>query len=419
MTTDNSDPTGRWYRRLENWITAHWWLFLLAVVAFLIFLLLFYWAIQPDAAPPWTGFGGVTTSAGTGANPSRTLWDWLDLLLVPVVLASGFILVSRSLRANHLRTGDAPESTLDKDSQEQTALENYLDRMEELLLDRSLLSAHEGDQETVFARARTLSVLPNLNGHRKAHVVRFLHEAQLIEVHKPVIELNGAEIQYANLSQLDLSKTNLSGANLSESNLRNTSLKESDLSEINLSKADLGGAELRETLLSDADLSHADLCLADLRGADLSGACLIGSDLSGAHLSEAVLSKVDLSVANLNGAYLSKANLYEANLSEANLNEANLSRADLSRSFLRKAKLSGTNLGEADISYADLSGADLRGTVLREANLFGANLSDANLTRAQYSTGTSWPPDGFDLAKSGAILVDDSGQPVEEVEEEA
>ncbi len=419
MTTDNGEPMEGWPRRLGNWITAHWWLSLFIIVAVLIFLLLFYWTVQPAAAPQWAGFAEITSSTGEITRPSRTVWDWLDLLIVPAVLAAGLFLISRSLQANNLRSEQSPELLLYKEGQERIALESYFDRMEKLLLDRSLRSTNGDDKEVVFARARTLAVLPNLDSQRKGQVIRFLSEAQLIDGHNPIIELRGAEIQYAHLSHLDLSKTNLSGANLSQANLHNSKLKEANLSQTNLSNADLGRAELRGALLIDADLSFSDLSLADLRQADLSRACLIGSDLSGAHLSETLLSKVDLSAADLSGAYLSKADLREANLSKANLSEVNLSGADLSKTFLRKAILNGANLGETNLSYADLSGADLRGAILREANLFGANLSEANLVGAQYSQGTKWPPDGFKLEASGAIWVNESGQPIEGSHEEA
>jgi hypothetical protein len=38
-------------------------------------------------ALPGTGFG--QTEVKEGVTPSKTLWDWMDLLIVPVVLAIG------------------------------------------------------------------------------------------------------------------------------------------------------------------------------------------------------------------------------------------------------------------------------------------------------------------------------------------
>src|SRR3712207_6525243 len=49
------------------------------------------WLFRRAAGVPWTGFG------------TRTLWDWLQLLIIPVVLAVGAYLFNRAERRNELR----------------------------------------------------------------------------------------------------------------------------------------------------------------------------------------------------------------------------------------------------------------------------------------------------------------------------
>jgi uncharacterized membrane protein len=41
----------------------------------------------------WTGFG--QTEAKEGVKPSKTLWDWLKLLIIPAVIAGGTIWFNR------------------------------------------------------------------------------------------------------------------------------------------------------------------------------------------------------------------------------------------------------------------------------------------------------------------------------------
>ena len=55
-----------------------------------------------------------------------------------------------------------------------------------------------------FARANTLTVLSRLDGVRKARVLRFLYESDLINRNRCVIELRAAD-----LSGVDLSEANL------------------------------------------------------------------------------------------------------------------------------------------------------------------------------------------------------------------
>jgi uncharacterized protein YjbI with pentapeptide repeats len=124
------------------------------------------------------------------------------------------------------------------DNQHETALQAYLDKMSELLLEKHLKS-HPEDEVREIAGVRTLTILARLDAHRKRSVLHFLHESGLIDKSKRIV--------------------NLSGANLSSADLHGI---------------DLRSADLQETDLHGADLSSADLHGANLRGADLSGTIL-------------------------------------------------------------------------------------------------------------------------------------------------
>src|SRR5829696_1364648 len=64
----------------------------------------------------WTGF------------PKRTPWDWVDLLIIPLVLALGGVLFTRS--ENRATRGAAKQRAEDE------ALQAYLDQMGQMLLDK-------------------------------------------------------------------------------------------------------------------------------------------------------------------------------------------------------------------------------------------------------------------------------------------
>ena len=57
---------------------------------------------RPDIFPEWTGFGEYTYSAGTNTEvvPAKTLWDWLGLLIIPLVLGLGVFILNSSQRKN-------------------------------------------------------------------------------------------------------------------------------------------------------------------------------------------------------------------------------------------------------------------------------------------------------------------------------
>jgi uncharacterized protein YjbI with pentapeptide repeats len=234
-----------------------------------------------------------------------TVRDWLELLIVPMVLVIIGFLFTMQQNARQQAIEDQ-RAERQREVEEQRAqdltLQAYLDQMSTLVLEDL------GDPKVrTLTRARTLTVLRRLTPSRKEEVMQFLLEADLVngaDERVPVIELNGA-----NLGGTDLSDANLSGANLSNANLSNSVLL----------KADLSNADLRE-----ADLSNASLWDASLYDAQLSNSVLQKADLSNANLREADLSFAALDLADLVGTNLICADLSGANLREADLTSANL-----------------------------------------------------------------------------------------------
>jgi Pentapeptide repeats (8 copies) len=201
-----------------------------------------------------------------------TLWDWLDLLIIPIVLALGGYLFTRS---ENRRTQNIAEKQRDLDRQiaddrrQDDTLQAYLDGMSQLLThkDRPLHRVQLGDSLSAVARARTLTVLTRLEGNRKGSVVQFLYESGLIQKDRLVLNLRNADLRGAFLSYANLRGAYLTGTNLGRAHLHGT----------HLSKADLSEAYLPLASLFYADLSEADLSGTDLSGANLEGAYLVGA----------------------------------------------------------------------------------------------------------------------------------------------
>jgi uncharacterized protein YjbI with pentapeptide repeats len=215
---------------------------------------------------------------------TKTLWDWMDLLIIPLFLAGGAFFLDRSEKAH--------EREIETDRQQEAALQAYLDRMADLLLENELLTTKNEEVKNV-ARTRTLTVLRGLDGIRKGIVISFLKEAGLINGNT-FIDLKGAdltklELRRSDLKAVNLRGVNLGGASLSQVDLSGTNLSEAYLGEASLDLCNLSGANLSKAVLTDASLFSADLTCADLRGAGLYHASLWGADLSGADLTGAYI----------------------------------------------------------------------------------------------------------------------------------
>ena len=144
------------------------------------------------------------------------------------------------------------------------ALQDYIDQISQLLVNKGSRSPNEDAEVRALARARTLTVLNRLknpdSSDLRRNVLQVLYESDLITKENPAVSLAEAD---------------LSGASLFFTNLRGSSLRK-----IVLRKADLTYADLREADLREADLSHSRLGGASLNYADLSGANLSGAEIT-------------------------------------------------------------------------------------------------------------------------------------------
>ncbi len=346
-------------RRIGRWAARQPVVALLLTVVLLAIIILVTWAIWPSTAPGWSGI-----RPDTDAGATRTLWDWLELLLIPLTLLAAAWWLSRTKQRTTVDSA-APVTRSSRfhgpldDRYQESRLQAYFNRISRLLMEHGLREAKPEDEVRRIARAQTLTVLWGLNGERKGALTRFLHEAELIVNSDPIISLAGA----------NLSSADLRSANLKDSNLRQAQLLRADLTRAQLSKTDLAGADLE-----GADLRGALLGRGRPPAEPWTPPNLSNTNLNGVILREASLNGIDLTNASMNGANLEKADLSEAILSHCALAEANLARAKLQNTKLRQAVLTKAILGRADLS----------GAVIVDANLAGAKLQDAICSQANF-----------------------------------
>jgi uncharacterized protein YjbI with pentapeptide repeats len=295
--------------------------------------------------PQWTGFS------------RKTLWDWLQLLIVPAILVGLTFVWSASQTRSDNRREDrriAADQAAAEEARRDATLEAYFNKMGSLMLDKKLLASKPSDAVRQVARIVTLTTLHRLDGVRKAAVLRFLYEARFVG--SVDIREGNSAIRAWPAGSLDRPRAVVS--------------------------------------LEDADFSGADLRGMDLEGVILTGANFEGANLEGAHLNYAFLWRATFKGANLFRSTLGGANLYEANFSRANLSEAfadyvnvqftnlsgaNLRKAHFSNVFLNGTMLTDANLEDIDLYRASFFNTNLRGVVLDNAGLFG--VEDLDLAR--------------------------------------
>jgi hypothetical protein len=257
-------------QRLGQWIVRSWhWLVALATLALLLVWGGYLRLVRGQPWADWTGF------------EEKTLWDWMGLLVVPAVLAIGAYFFSRTERMAEREAADKRAKTerdIARDQARDVALQSYFDRMTELMVERKLRESAPQDGVRVIARAKTLTTLDQLDGLRRALLLRFLYEAELIKLDDPVVAMRGASLSNTILHNVDLSECDLSAVNLREAQLMIMDMEKAKLVRVDLAEANLAVVGMKGVDLREANLVGANLVMVDLRDADLRGTVMKGID---------------------------------------------------------------------------------------------------------------------------------------------
>jgi hypothetical protein len=144
-----------------------------------------------------------TKAPNEEVRPGKTVWDWLELFIVPAVLvAIGYALNSSQASRDRVREdkrASAAQRIADAQRQDEL-LQDYLTRIDDLVLTWKLRESKQESDVREVARTLTLTVLRRLDGQRKGEVVRFLADAHLIDGSPPVVRLERASLQHADLT---------------------------------------------------------------------------------------------------------------------------------------------------------------------------------------------------------------------------
>jgi uncharacterized protein YjbI with pentapeptide repeats len=241
--------------------------------------------VWSDLLVHWSGFYWYTIKPTPEQlqEGEKTIWDWLELLVIPLAIAISALIFSSLERKNEQNIAQKrrqedraiadlqleEDRRIEDERAQEAALQLYLEQMSALLIDKELRTSTQEDEVRIVGRAWTLNILRRVKTSRKGTVVSFLFESGLITEHNTLAPLRGADLQ-----EIVLQRAELPGVNLGHSNLARASLQNAWLGRAYLEGANLQGANLQGAILTIADLQGANLQEADLRGTVLTGANL-------------------------------------------------------------------------------------------------------------------------------------------------
>jgi hypothetical protein len=214
----------------------------------------------------------------------KSFWDWLQLLIVPLMLAFGAFYLNYA--------SETKDKQIAEERKQQELLKDYFSKMQTLIIEANKLSKSQWEplehfaneklpgQFQPIAQALTLAVLDELDGLRKGKVITYLAESGFITKETFTINLNGANLQKLELKGVSLNSVIINKADMTGAKLTNLEFTDSDLGASNFSQANLDGVNFSSAILQgsnfyDANLKNIEISKPskDLSGTDFQDAC--------------------------------------------------------------------------------------------------------------------------------------------------
>ncbi|CAF1302864.1 unnamed protein product, partial [Didymodactylos carnosus] len=194
---------------------------------------------------------------------------WLKLLsAILLPLAISVFTVVQTIQENNIAFRQREQEQRQADElQRDTIFAAYIKEMGELFMNKGRnVSEQEMIERLVFARAKTLAALRQIDLQRKTYLIQFLYEACLLDNRKYPIDLSGADLSGISLSGKSFKSRN----NLDYLYLPNVNLIGASFSHTYLTQADFHGSIMTSSNFTDAYLHKANFTYCQLDGIDFS-----------------------------------------------------------------------------------------------------------------------------------------------------
>lgn len=249
------------------------------IISFLIiiFALFILWhALFPFDSPSWMGFVDVNDNQNI-----KTLWDWLDLLIVPVSIGVvGWI---------YKEYEKSKEERRIKEDKYNDILDSYFKNISDLILNSNLTKNKKNKKSKKIARTRTIIALEELDGERKGQILQFLRETKLLKK----IDILGANFSEGDFEGLVLRNQIIKGVNFKNSNFDNSYLDGTqfiscDLDSCSFSNSSLKNVDFNYSKLNNSTIRNTDVTTVKFEGAELNNVDLRSTNILPSQFKEIV-----------------------------------------------------------------------------------------------------------------------------------
>lgn len=318
-------------------------------------------------------------------HPGKTLWDWLELLIIPALLGA--------VAWNFSDTQKNKELEISTKQFRENVMKDFITEISQYIKNRSIYEIKDIHFiETI--RINTINTLRILDGEQKGQLIHFLYDSKLIGW-KGDYESNYEEIlPIIQLKDADLSNIKLSGTYSLE--IIEVCDKTNPYFNVNLSGIDLSFTNLRNADLHGTQIFSGNFRATNLENADFDKCKLENCIFENAKFVNTSFSYLQCNTCNFDKSRLIKTRMIENEFSLTSFCMASFEKCNLQGSvfnscvfysyygipcgpdgiFSNKAVISKTKLQNTSFLFSTILPSQLKGSVVRPKIVLPNNLKN-------------------------------------------
>jgi uncharacterized protein YjbI with pentapeptide repeats len=255
----------------------------------------------------------------------------------------------------------------------------YINQIGDLLKENngSLTSNH---LTATLARVKTLNAFRQLDGSRKRHVLRFLHESGQLATTPGFVPL---DVRGAKLNNIDFNESAWSDS-FSEISLPGVRLQSCKFPESNsLITVNFGSTFILNVTFSHSKLVNVNFSYSDIRDTNISSAKLDNVNFAFAKLDNVNFSSTEIIRTNFSSAKLIRINCTSTKLIRVNFSSAELIRVNFSSSELTNVNFSSAKLTNVNFSFVELLRVNFSSARLTNVSFTSAKINNADFSSSR------------------------------------
>lgn len=391
--------------------------FLIISLLYLILLL----SINPSLAPSWFGIYEDPIPLNMPGNyiiihqQSKTLWDWLQLLLVPIILILGGFWLNRSESRHSLEMQKSINDTnlsIEKERFEDGILNSYINDIAQMIINSDTAKLRTNRIMAVY-KIKTLTTLNRLNSERRNYLIQFLVDSKMLNYWDFLSDFKNIHVSGIFFNDVSFDDFKFIGSSISSSRFFSCSIQSSKSSHSDFTSSMFNDMKINIFDISSSKFIQSSLVKVIFSECKIKDSKFYGSKIQHSSLGNSTIESSDLSCSTISNTNFSDTKFYCCDFIRSSIKDSsfidvdfwnvNFSNTELINVTIENLispevkgtpnniKLIGSTLKNVKMIDSHLLNFDFSGAFLENVDFTGSNITRNQIEKAAKYINITFP----------------------------